>query len=62
MEDEVERSVNQGRFLVTTPVDIRSENANMSNEKSVKNTIPCSQSKQSESVPKEPSKGLPSDG
>ena len=29
-----ERSVNRGRFLVTTPGDIRSENADMSNEKS----------------------------
>lgn len=28
------RSVNRGRFLVTTPGDIRSENADMSNEKS----------------------------
>lgn len=29
-----ERSVNRGRFLVTRPGDIRSENADMSNEKS----------------------------
>ncbi|KAL0391553.1 UNVERIFIED_CONTAM: hypothetical protein Slati_4519500 [Sesamum latifolium] len=36
-----ERSVNRGRFLVTRPGDIRSENADMSNEKSVKNTIAC---------------------
>ncbi|KAB2045145.1 hypothetical protein ES319_D01G140400v1, partial [Gossypium barbadense] len=28
------RSINRGRFLVTTPGDIRSENADMSNEKS----------------------------
>ncbi|TYI97480.1 hypothetical protein E1A91_D01G146300v1, partial [Gossypium mustelinum] len=28
------RSINRGRFLVTTPRDIRSENADMSNEKS----------------------------
>lgn len=28
------RSVNRGRFLVTRPGDIRSENADMSNEKS----------------------------
>lgn len=28
------RSVNRGRFLVTTPGDIRSENADKSNEKS----------------------------
>jgi hypothetical protein len=28
------RSVNRGRFLVTTPGDIRSENADMSNDKS----------------------------
>jgi hypothetical protein len=29
-----ERSVNQRRLLVTTPGDIRSENADMSNDKS----------------------------
>ncbi|KAG4162470.1 hypothetical protein ERO13_D01G116800v2, partial [Gossypium hirsutum] len=28
------RSINRGRFLVTTPGDIRSENTDMSNEKS----------------------------
>ena len=64
------RSVNRGRFLVTTPGDIRSENADMSNEKSSENTIACqwkaflrfSKSTQSESVPKEAPKGLPSDG
>ena len=33
-DDVMERFVNRGRFLETTPGDIRSENADMSNEKS----------------------------
>ncbi|MCD7466728.1 hypothetical protein HAX54_003722 [Datura stramonium] len=59
--------VNRGRLLVTRPGDIRSENADMSNENPVKNTIACRkvfcvQSIYAENCPQGTPKGLPSDG